>query len=254
MSGRLFQSTFGPTLRFSALFAFLIVGVSMSPLHARTFRVEIEIRDEGGGEISKHLVLFKDDIVYDFALSEPHDVTVIDGERVTLISRREQIKASVPNDVLVEATARAKADAETRGQSESLGLAAEPQRNGATYTLAFDHGGGRYGYEVSTTKPLHAEQASRFAEFSDWMCRINLVRRMGPLPPFARMKLSRVIAGDGVVPTEVALDCTSNQVKRTFISKYIFSEELSQADDQRISEIAGWMQRYRDVPFEEYPR
>jgi len=68
------------------------------------------------------------------------------------------------------------------------------------------------------------------------------------------MKLTQVIAGDGFIPTEVTLDCTSQQVKRTFISKYTFSEELSQADDRRISEIAGWMQRYRDVPFEEYPR
>jgi len=173
MSGRLFQPLFSPTLYLMVLFATRVPGASAGESQSQAFRVEIEIRDAEGGEIARHLVIFKEQIVYDFALSEPHDVTVIDGERVTLISRREQIKASVPNDVLVEATARAKADAETRGQAESLGLAAEPVRAGANYSIAFDHRGGRYGYEVSTMKPLHIEQASRFAEFSDWMCRIN---------------------------------------------------------------------------------
>ncbi|MEO1526498.1 MAG: hypothetical protein AAFX06_13765 [Planctomycetota bacterium] len=241
----------------SAVLAISLVATlvfSIGRVQARTFRVEIEVRDTEGGEVARHVVLFKDNIIYDFALSAPHDVTVIDPERVTLISRRDQIKTSVPNDLLVQATARARVEANSKGQAEAIGLAAEPTRDGETYTLAFDHGGGRYSYEAQTTKPPHADQAARFAEFSDWMCRINLVRRMGPLPPFARMKLTRTIAADGVIPQEVALECASEQLSRTFISRYTFSDELSEADDRRVAEIESWLQRYREIPFEEFPR
>lgn len=242
------------SVAFLAMPAIVCLGGSAGEANTQSFRVEIEVRDGDGTNVAKHVVLFKDDVIYDFALSEPHDVTVIHDDRVWLISRREQIKASVPNETLVQETARARADANQKGRAESVGLAAEPKCEGNVYTLAFDNRSGRYGYEVVTDKPTHAQQAARFAEFTDWMCRINLVRRLGPLPPFARMKLTQKIAADGLIPQEVELECSSKQFKRTFVSRYTFSDKLSEADDRRVSEIDEWMRRYRDVPFEQFPR
>ena len=229
---------------------------SSSVISGDNLRVEIEVRDEDDSVVDRHLVLFDGEMVYDFGLTEPHDVTVIDpaAERVTLLSLKDQVRTSVSTKTLISTTARARADAKTRGLEAALGIAAETQRSGTKYTLSFENKAGNYRYVANAGKPTATGDASKFAAFTDWACRINLIRRLGPTPPFGRMNLTKTIAGDGLVPELVELNCSSQRLKKTFVSRYSYSGEFADADARRIADVAGWIGLYKVVPFESFPR
>ena len=220
------------------------------------FRVEIEIRDEESGKLlDRHLVLFGAQRIYDFALNKPHHVTVLDpsaGE-VTLLSIGKQIKTSITTKDIIAASAEAKKQASQLGHGSQLGLDAKPTKTGDAYSIAFDNNGDQYHYQVTTTAPQTPGQTARFAEFTDWMCRINLLRRMGP-PPFARMTLTEAIAGDRLVPQAVKLTCTSSTEKMSFVSQYQYGQGLSAADQRQIEQAEHKIALFRDVQFQSFPR
>ncbi|MCO8124013.1 hypothetical protein NHH03_19875 [Stieleria sp. TO1_6] len=222
------------------------------------FQVTIEILDaESGQQLDRHLVLFDDGKAYDFALSEPRDVTVVDpvASKVILLSRSTHEKTTINNQDIVNASARVRLYAKNEGIEERLGMAAAPEskpdpapgQKGYRVTFA------GYRYDATATTPTSPMQPERFAEFTDWVARVNLIRSLGT-PPFARMKLGRTIGNDGLVPSNILLRIESDGQQRTLESRYTFKDQLSDAGKKRINEAASMLELYREVPLESFPR
>ena len=222
------------------------------------FQVTIETSEVVDGRASqsqeRHLVLFKDGKVYDFALTKPHDVTVVDpaGGQIVLLSHNQHVKSTIPTADIVTATAKFRVLATSEGVQDRLGLNAkviQPEGQNLPYQIGF----GNYHYELTTAPPTLPLQPARFAEFTDWVARVNLVRRLGT-PPFARISLGHAIAADGQVPKTVVLQLKSGDHQRTFQSQYTFKNGLSSDAEKRLDEVAGMMTLYREVPPEAFPK
>lgn len=220
----------------------------------------VEVLDDGSEKVQdRHLVLFNEGKSYDFALLEPHDVTVVDPkrERVTLLSRESHVKSTLASTDLTAAAARVRAFAADVGKEDMLGIKAEPKR---LQTDPNDGTESRYGiefagirYEAVGVPSEVASQPVGLAEFTDWAAKVNVIRKLGT-PPFARMKLGRKIAADNLVPSEITLHLTSNGQKRTFRSRYEFRSGLSDEDRARLDKVAGMITLYAEVPLESFPR
>jgi hypothetical protein len=215
------------------------------------FEIAVSIADANSSEVlDSHLILFDQNVVYDFALADPHVVTVIDTEskQITLLSRARQVKSVVSAESIVTTSARVRADARTRKLENQLGLAAKSKQSDDGFQIEFPG----YHYTARTQSPAQAAHARQFAEFTEWVARLNLVRRLGP-PPFARIKLGREIAAAGELPATITLHCKSDQVDRSFVSKYTYEGTLSNANRAKINQVIGMTQLYRDVPIAEFP-
>lgn len=222
------------------------------------FQVTIEISEVLEGQADqpqdRHLVLFKDGKAYDFALTKPHDVTVVDpaGGQIVLLSRDQHVKSTIPNQDIVTAAAKFRVFAINEKMETRLGLDAQvfpPTGANSNYKIGF----GPYHYEANAVAPTLPMQPARFAEFTDWVARVNLIRRLGT-PPFARITLGQAIAADGLVPATLTLQIKSDRHSRTFRSLYTFKNELSTDAAKRLDEVAGMMTLYREVAPEAFPR
>lgn len=220
------------------------------------FQVTVEVMelDAESGEQSQldlHLILFRDGKAYDFALTAPRDVTVVDPaqDKITLLSRVRHVKATLPTQDLTSTAARVRLFAKNEGIEERLGLTAKVQVEGDRYQMKYSG----FDYDVTTQTSQTATQAAKFAEFTDWAARINLIRKLGT-PPFARMQLGRRIAVDGRLPETITLKLTSGEHRRTLMSRYRFESGLSDAASKRIDEVGGMMTLYQEVDLEAFPK
>lgn len=221
------------------------------------FQVTVEVFSVDGEAKQlqdRHLVLFKDGKAYDFALTEPRDVTVIDptSGTVTLLSRENHVKATIDNQYIINAIAQFRVYAKNQNLEARLGMDPKIEKTGPTpvgYRATFED----FQYDVVAGVPKNAAWPSRFAEFTDWVARVNLIRKLGT-PPFTRMKLGRMLATDGLVPTEITLEIKSPNGQRTFASNYVFKHGLSKEAQKRINEVAGMMTLYREIPLPAFPR
>lgn len=226
------------------------------PADDGSFQVTIEVYEvtEDGQQklFDRHLVLFKGGKAYDFALLKPRDVTLIDpaGSKVTLLSRDKQVQSSIANQDLVAAAARVRLYAKNQGIEERLGINAKPDAQpDENYQISFTG----IQYDATTAQPTMPMQPAKFAEFTDWVARVNLIRKLGT-PPFARMTLGRTIATDGLVPSTITLSLKSKDQSRTFLSRYTFKSGLSVANQDRLDEVAGMISLYKVIPSEAFPK
>ncbi len=220
------------------------------------FQVTIEVSElnpDGGEEtrLDLHLVLFRDGKFYDFALTTPRDVTVVDpaAGKITLLSREQHVKSTLPMQDLVSTAARVRLFAKNEGIEERLGINAKVIRQENRFQIAYS--GSKY--DVVTAAPQFALQPAQFAEFTDAVARVNLIRKLGT-PPFARMELGHRIATAGRLPETITLKLGSGENQRTLLSRYRFENRLSDAAAKRIEEVTGMMTLYREVALGAFPK
>ncbi|MEM0925196.1 MAG: hypothetical protein AAGJ83_04090 [Planctomycetota bacterium] len=237
-------------------FCWVASSLVAADVSADDFRVAVRIVEvmEDGSEktIDRRLHLFFGAKAYDFSLLAPQDVAVVDpaGTSVTLISREKTVTHRIGTVNLVEIAGRLKAYARTNDKKDKLGIDApireRPIDSESTeYRTAFAD----VVYITDANKPVEASQALRFAEFTEWLARVNLYREMGS-PPFARMALANKMGTDGLVPSCVTLRLSSRQFK----TYYEFSTEFTEMDRKRLDEVAGMVALYRNVSAAEFPR
>jgi hypothetical protein len=228
------------------------------------FQVTIEVFElvEGKPEQlqDRHLVLFQDGKAYDFSLFQPRVVTVIDPAEstVTLLSREKHVQSTIAHQDMVAVAARVRLFAKNQGIEDRLGINAKAKPVAADegdddQTASYQVSFAGYHYDATTEQPSMAMQAARFAEFTDWVARVNLYRKIGT-PPFARISLGREIANEGLVPSTIHLRLTSENHSRTFLSRYTFKDSLSESSKKRIDEVAGMVSLYQEVPLESFPK
>lgn len=221
------------------------------------FQVTIEVFATVDGQNNqlqdRHLVIFQNGKAYDFSLFEPRDVTVIDPAKsqVTLLSRVNHVQSTIASEALVRTAAQLRVYAKNQQLEERLGINAKTQRVASqpgAYQISFSD----FQYQATAAAPKMGHQPARFAEFTDAVARVNLIRRLGT-PPFARIDLGRTIAADGLIPETVTLQIQSGNHKRTFLSRYTFKNDLSPESQKRLDEVAGMMTLYREVPLPAFP-
>ena len=228
------------------------------------FQVTIEIFELIEGKTQqlqdRHLVIFENGKVYDFALFSPHDVTVIDPAQsmVTLLSREKHVQSGIAHQDMVAVAARVRQFAKNQDMEDRLGISAKtktivPGEDGDGKTADYKVSFAGHHYDATTSEPTMAMQPARFAEFTDWAARVNLVRKLGP-PPFARINLGREIASEGLVPSTIKLRLSSGNQSRTFLSRYTFKDGLSEAGQNRLDEVAGMIALYQEVSLDRYPK
>lgn len=228
------------------------------------FQVTIEVFELVEGKPQqlqdRHLVVFEDGKAYDFSLFQPRDVTVIDPAEstVTLLSREKHVQSKIAHQDMVAVAARVRLFAKNQGMEDRLGINAKakpaaPAEGEDVQTASYQVSFAGYRYEATTEQVSMAMQAPRFAEFTDWVARVNLYRKIGT-PPFARISLGREIANEGLVPSTITLRLTSENHSRTFLSRYTFKDSLSETSQKRIEEVAGMISLYQEVPLEAFPK
>lgn len=222
----------------------------------QAFQVTVEVMEvdpDSGKQTSLdlHLVLFVDGKSYDFALTQPRDVTVLDpvAGKITLLSREKHVKTTLATEDLVTTAVRVRQYAKNEGIEERLGIGAKVTRQGNQFAVGY----AGFRYDVATAGPQSATQPAKFAEFTNWVARLNLIRKLGT-PPFARMELGRSIAAAGRLPETVTLRLGSDGQQRTLLSKYRFERGLSDAAAKRIDEVAGMTTLYREVALGAFPK
>ena len=219
------------------------------------FQVTIEIseitNDGKQHQLDRHLVIFRDGKAYGFRLFEPRDVTVVepDRSRVTLISREKNVKSTLSSNDLLKFAAKFKASAREFDKETALGIDAKVNSNAPQFEIAFPG----MSYTATTQEPTLSIQPIAFAQFTDWVTRVNLLRRMGA-PPFARMTLGRAIAEAKLVPSTVQLIVGEDAQQRTLFSRYTFKRGLSVESDKRLDEVSGMLTLYTEVPLAEFPK
>lgn len=214
-----------------------------------TIDIQQQQKDGSFDNRESHLVLFHQGVAYAFALSEPHDVTIVDAvnSRIALLSRKQQTKAVLPQQDVINALARIKQYAAENDLEGKLGLDAVVEGN-APYRIQFE----QVSYQATTQKPGSALQAAQFLQYSQWIGRVTLIRKLWP-PLFARMALDEAIANDGQVPKEVTLTLGKGDQATTLRSVFRFESNLDQADLDRIEKAKGMLRLYQDVPVTALP-
>lgn len=214
-----------------------------------TIDIQQQQKDGSFANRESHLVLFHQGVAYAFALSEPHDVTIVDAvnSRIALLSRKQQTKAVLPQQDVINALARIKQYAAENNLEDKLGLEAVVEGKDP-YQIQFE----QVSYEATTQKPGAAEQATQFLQYSQWIGRVTLIRKLWP-PLFARMALDEAIAKNGRLPKEVTLTLGKGDQATTLRSVFRFEPKLDQADLERIEKAKGMLRLYQDVPITALP-
>jgi len=233
-----------------------LVTCSAVGLESGDFRVETDVFvDDTKDPVSETLTLFSGDLVYDFLLSEPEEITILDvrRSRIVLLDKARRIKTTLTTDELRQFTAALKFLASDTENKEVF----EPQ-----FVQQFDKASGELvlsgvmiTYRVLGIEPKHPGVSRKYREFADWYARLNAARFRN-LPPFARIELNRSLAEKGLLPKEVSRTVVTPQPlidkKTTAHSRHTFVWSLSNSDRKRIENVGTYQASYKTVSFPEY--
>jgi hypothetical protein len=242
-----------------ALFV-LAIGLAMNanPLRADGFRIETKIFVGDEEEpISQTTTLFLEGAVYDF-LEQPAQIAVFrhptGGKpgRFILLAPDERIQTEITTDQLAGAMTKLRTWA-ARQNDPFLKFAADPQ-----FKESFEPENGRLvlashleNYNVTTTRPEHAQWLSEYREFLDWYTQLNTLVTAGP-PPEPRLRLNEALARHEVVPVNVELKRAGE--KEPLRAEHKFTWRLSRKDHDRIEDVRASLASYRKVDNSEFQR
>jgi hypothetical protein len=224
----------------------------------REFRVETDVFVNGQKKpVAQNLTVFTSGLVYDFPLSGPGEVAVLDPQRgrFVLLDTSRKVKATLTTQELLEFAASMKVQA--ADADGLLGFAVRPQ-----FEQTFDEQGGWLTlgskwitYRLKGSPPKDPTLVETYRQFADWYARLNATRP-GNLPPYARLELNRVTAERGLIPEQVELTVVPNNrlVGRTLVvrSTHLVNWRLSNTDRQRIEEAGDHLVNFQTVKFSEF--
>jgi hypothetical protein len=198
--------------------------------------------------------LFASGVVYDFLLSDTHEIAIFDSRRgrFVLLDEQRKMQTTLTTEDILKFTAAIQAASQEKGTPDFF------QRD---WSLTHDEKSGwlelsgeRIRYRAQGTKPEDATAARRYREFADWYARLNAMRR-GNVPPFARIQLNKALVERDLIPTEIERILTSGNVtrrKHTARSRHLVHWRLSNTDRKRIQEAGELQAKLPTVPFVEY--
>lgn len=230
----------------------------------RAFRVDSELfKDQDKMPLVQTLTIFHSGLVYDFLLTTPQEVTVLDPQRgrITLLDEGRRVKATVTTQEILEFTLALQTHA-AQEKDPLLAFCATPQFE--TTERSVEHQGQTLPELHLAAKPLSyvalgqqppwPQAAALYRQFADWAARLNATRP-GNLPPAARLALNEALAERGLVPLEIrrTIPATSRLGKRLELrSEHRFNWTLSGEDHKRLERVGDMLATYQVVSFQEY--
>lgn len=232
------------------------VGLATTRVAGQDFRVETDVfADDAKEPIVQNLTLFAGGVIYDFLLTEPEEVTLLDlsRARLVLLSPGKKLRTDLPTDQVLKFVAMLK----TQSPSARLVALIDPQ-----FEESYDEMTHRLRltskhviYEVKYVEPKATDAARRYQEFADWYARLNSMRPDNP-PPFGRIRLNKVLADKNLMPEEVTRTVVMKsgllEKRYTATSRHLVNWQLTNTDRKRIDDVGEYLTSFRSVPFRDY--
>lgn len=230
----------------------------------RAFRVDTELfLDQDKMPLLATLTIFHSGMVYDFLLTTPQEVTVLDPlrGRMTLLDEGRRVKATITTQEILEFTLALQTHA-AQEKDPLLVFCATPQFETTErsveqqgQTLAELHLAAKpLSYVAVGQQPPWPQAAAMYRQFADWAARLNATRP-GNLPPAARLVLNGALAERGLIPLEIrrTIPATSRLGKRLELrSQHRFNWTLSGEDHKRLERVGDMLATYEVVSFQDY--
>jgi len=209
------------------------------------------------------LTIFTDGLVYDFVLTEPREVVILDAQRsrFTLLDEARQVRSVLSTQELLDFTLALETHA-IQAKDPLFSFAAQP-RFQTTEKVSDQEGQSQVELRLSG-KPLEYVVQARRAEregaakiyrhFADWYARLNATRP-GNLPAGARLALNEELGRRELLPFEVVRTVTpANPLARKVEvkSRHLVNWTLSGEDRRRIERAGDWLATFRAVSYDEY--
>jgi hypothetical protein len=225
---------------------------------AGDFRVKTEVYVGDQKEpVAESLTLFSGSVVYDFLLTGPEEITVLDTKRgrFLVLDPARRVRTTVTTDQLRRFAAAIK----TYGGRSSLDFFLNPKfevgLDGQEGWLTLS--GEQMTYRVKGIEPKYPDAARRYQQFADWCARFNATQP-GNLPPFARIQLNQALAEKGLMPSEVerTIDLADGLVgrKQKVRSRHSAVWVLSKKDRDELARADRYLADFRTVSLQDYWR
>ena len=243
-----------------------VVALAALPAAAfgQDFRVDTELFDGTEKKPAvETLTIFTEGIVYDFVLTEPREVVILDTQRgrFSLLDESRQVRSSIAMQDLLDFTLALETQA-TAAKNTLLAFAARPQFKTAEKTLDQNGQslielrltGKSLEYVALGQRPERPEAAKVYRHFADWYARLNATIP-GNLPAGARLALNDELGRRELLPREVTRIITpGNPLARKVEvkSKHLVNWTLSGEDRRRIERASDGLATYRAVSYDEY--
>jgi hypothetical protein len=228
------------------------------------FRVDTELFVAAEKEPAlETLTIFSEGLVYDFVLTEPKEVVILDIQRgrFSLLDETKQIRATLATQDLLDFTLSLEQHAAS-AKNPLLVFAAKPQftttekvqeQNGQSL-VELRLTGKPLEYVVLGQRPERPEAAKIYRHFADWYARLNATRP-GNLPAGARLAVNEELGRRELLPREVTRIITpANPLARKseVKSRHLVNWALSGEDRRRIERASDGLATFRAVSYDEY--
>lgn len=236
--------------------AIVVIGCAL-PARAvgQDFRVESEVSlRDNKKPFSENLTLFANDMVYDFLLTKPEEITIFDpaGGKFVLLDPARKLKLTIAREDILSLIAKLKAS--EYGTKDPFLFAPlfnvgfDQQNSWVTLTSS------RITYRVKGLVPKDPGVVYQYRRFADWYARLNATVP-GNMPPFARIEMNKEIAIRGFIPEQVELTLKSRgrtPKKTELVSRHLVVWQLSNRDRDKIESAEAYKSSFRPATFKEY--
>lgn len=241
-------------MRTTRVLASIIVCMIATTGLSQEFRVESDVFRKGERKpIAEHLTLFTPGVIYDFAMSAPNEIVLLDAEgRFTLLDVTRKVQAEVTTQQLLQFTTQIRQL--LKGRDGLLSPDFDAEFDAAAGTLQLKNDG--ITYVAQGRRPEQADAVTRYRDFADWYARLNSVRP-GNLPPFGRLRLNRELAENGLLPKSITRTVLVDELsgeRQHLRSDHTISWELTNSDRRRIQDAEGYRVAFPKVSVKNYLR
>ena len=223
---------------------------------SQDFRVDTDVfLGDAKEPVSETLTIFAGDVVYDFILNGPEEITIFDVNRgrIVLLDSARSVRATLTTDQLLQLSAAMKSVGGAEERQTLLNPQFASRFDEPTSQLELTSAG--LIYRAKGIKPKVDTAVQRFQQFADWYARLNAVRP-GNLPPFGRIELNQSLAEHHLVPEEIErtiiVDRSLGDKQYRARSRHTFIWTLSSTDRKRIERAGREQSAFRAVNPAEY--
>jgi hypothetical protein len=230
----------------------------LGTLQAQDFRIETKtFSGDNKDPVSQNLTLFADGKVYDFLLTTPEEITVLDPQRsqFILLDVSRKTRTTLSKEHLAEFTAGLKARA-GKSKNPLIAFCASPkfdvQEIEDTNDLNFKSK--VISYRVTSEKSRDAAAARSYRRFADWYARLNATRP-GAKPPHARLFINNELGHRGLIPRKVELTIPARGLLGREVkmhSEHVVSMRILSKDRNKIEKVGDYLATFEAVSIGEF--
>jgi hypothetical protein len=251
----------------------LVIGVAAalaatgSLVGGEAFRIDTEVfQNQDKKPVLEQLTIFAaDGTIYDFRLTEPQEVTVLDLRRgvCTLLDESRSLKATVTTQDLLNFCFALQTHA-AQSRSSLLAFCAEPKfeitekeikRDGQS-SVEVRFAAKPLTYVVEGQRPQRLEAVKAYRQFADWCARLNAASAAaGSLPAAPRLAVNEALAERDLLPLDITRTIPSDLPfgkPREHRMQHRVNWALCGDDQNKIDHVGNIMATFPLVSYDEY--